>query len=739
MLREILLSLSGLPSPIWDDLSSENGTNGQESALGQYTSPAERQMLQSLAELARLHIKLREETRAIAASHPSPACRAVSSRIASFHLRAFTDKIIDVEASILRDDSKFVGAYKIVPLSTLVTEFQPWIKPLRWLAEAMQVMQSTGSQQYTSAKLFEYLEKECQTGYLDIMEIATDLMVAGQKAWFQSLVPWLLYGQLPIFGTTDFMIQASKDNIELDFVLQSHLRPFFVPIDTAQTMLAVGRALQQLKSTYTASTRTSQVSCNSLMPQALQHIKSLRFPLQANDLGSVVNNINEAISQTALSRLVSMGMILELLQVIQDYVLLGDGEFASYLINHAENRIRVGQTLGSNDRLARKLGKLDMLDISVGELPQVLSRTWTDLAAVSRTQIPSNDVQSQAGRWLRLRPVTHTLPINTFLPVQAGLMLEFSTESPLWMFLTIADQQRYCQLNAYLISLRRAVTKLASLWDMSSHRRIQRSRGVDKRASTRRARDRSRDIYMRLHWACASLVLYLLSEITSYLHGEVIEKSWSHLENWLLVHSPSRPSSSYTMSRPATASVDDSIGSFARNTSTPIPRTDPRVIAVAHHDYLVALYRDVLLNNEEYILVLRELLNTVDHYVALFQRLAIIWQELDLLNDDHIPSTNTKFRQEEQEIKIEMSRTNNILKEQVDELVITIRDAEYHVEVTDVSADFAGVNIRADADMKFEPRKTRPLERLLMKLDSLGTSSAEEQFEDALVDAQDDE
>lgn len=760
MLHEILLSLSGLPSPIWDELKHKqyDDLDGDKS-FGSYTSAAERAMLQILAELVDLHIKLREATAQVSRSHPSPTCRAVSNRIKTNHLRAFTDKIIEVETLVLQEDAKYVGAYKIVPLSTIVTEFQPWARPLRWLWKTITVLQPAGGDNKntncSAAVALDFLRKEGHTGYTDIKDIAGDLLVAAQQAWMQSLTPWLLYGQLPKYGVNDFVVSQSLSQSSLDYSVNNELVPYFVTEEAAEAVLAVGRALNQIKSRGHSLQRSGVSSnvCTALLPTSLDQIKSLGYPLQTNAFADMVGSINDTISRTALTQLLPTSVILEFLLVVQDFVLFRNGEFSASLINQAERRLQAHQASANSAKPVRKLGKVENIAINEVETAVILQQTWSELAALVPEHEPDDQHRERAAAWLRMEISSSSVPIGTLLPNTTSLVIDLPSDSSLHIFLSGTDAKRYRDLSAYIISLHRAEAHLTKLWKMSAHRRcyptplgppLSASQRGQQALKTRRLRENQRHKKLRTHWACVSQALFLLSEIGNYFHGEVMEKSWDHLHDWLDVDAFSRPGSSRLSSRPTTASSRQLPSELSATGSERLKRSlvrsrkeDPRTIARAHHKYVEALYHAVLLDNNSYISVLRELFTTVDHFVALFQRLQIIWQGLDLQQDEGITDAFSNYAKEEEELMTEMRRTNHTLTDQLHELVAAIHEAEKQRDMTDMTNGIASMGVAASRDDDFEPWRAKTLDRLLMKLDFLAVGK-EDKFEDALVDAEDD-
>lgn len=204
MLHEILLSLSGHPSPLLTNPSQNTTTTS-------LFSPPELALLSSLAHLSTLHRKLLSHTATIASSHPSSICQAVATAISSTHLAQFQRKIIEVEQGILRKDAGSVGAYSIVPLTAVVGEFAPWTRRMDWFLEVAEFMVKggggNGERKCSGAMVIDRLCSAMQTGYIDIEEAALSLVRVAETAWLKQVSAWVLYGRLPSFGKGDFFVQ----------------------------------------------------------------------------------------------------------------------------------------------------------------------------------------------------------------------------------------------------------------------------------------------------------------------------------------------------------------------------------------------------------------------------------------------------------------------------------------------------------------------------------------------------
>lgn len=257
MLHEILLSLSGHPSPLLRtaqaaDPDGGGSSSSSASSLLMITAP-ERALLAGVAHLSDLHVRLRTSGAQVVASHPSAICRAVAAAVEGTHLAAFQRKVLDVEAGVLRGDAGLVGAYNVVPLTAVVAEFEGWTRRMEWLWEIVAFMlerrtrrsrkggpsprassgskggedgvddgvenegvgddgdDGQGTTTCTGAALIDRLRGELQTGYQDIEDTARSLVRVAEMAWVKQVSAWILYGRLPGFGAEDFFIRKAPD------------------------------------------------------------------------------------------------------------------------------------------------------------------------------------------------------------------------------------------------------------------------------------------------------------------------------------------------------------------------------------------------------------------------------------------------------------------------------------------------------------------------------------------------
>lgn len=219
MLHEILLSLSGHPSPLLRTPPSPEA----DASAG--ITPPERQLLTSAGHISDLHTKLIAYSAEVSTRHPSTICRAVATAINSTHLAAFQRKVLQVEESILKNDPDLVGAYNIVPLTAVMGEFQQWTRRLEWLWDTIQFIMATNEDGSAcrGSTLIDRLRDELQSGYQDVAATAESLVKVAETAWLKQVSAWVLYGRLPSFGGGDFFVQKIQGPPEVCFTLYTAL------------------------------------------------------------------------------------------------------------------------------------------------------------------------------------------------------------------------------------------------------------------------------------------------------------------------------------------------------------------------------------------------------------------------------------------------------------------------------------------------------------------------------------
>ncbi|PNY28928.1 Uncharacterized protein TCAP_01159, partial [Tolypocladium capitatum] len=747
MLHEILLSLSGHPSPLL-------GRPGPESHALAGVPPPERQLLATAAHLSDLHIKLITCTAQVSASHPSTICRAVAAAMHSVHLSAFQQKVLEVEETILRDDPALVGAYSIVPLTAVMGEFQQWTRRMEWLWETLRfiVAGEKDAAACQGAALINRLRTELQTGYQDVAETALSLVTVAETAWLKQVAAWVLYGRLPSFGGGDFFVQGSE-RPEEDFTCVPERLPSFVTPATASSMLFIGKSLNHVRAVGNVN---SGVGGLHHISSKLQELGSLSFPLNSASFARTVASIRLSLSENTLQKILPLAKVVEMLQLLREFFLLGRGEFALALTREADEKIRNRWRRAGNLAYEKDDG-LKNVTVKDGEVAAALNRTWAVLASMQGQHAEEDEQLELARDLLRLQLVKsrpsvpmsteqglspdaasllETAPFRTML-FSVPAMLSVELPSPLDMVISPSDLQIYSCVNSYLLSLRRAHIRLTDLWKMTSLRRHHPGpRGAGEHAVLLRKRWSTRSSCLRSSWTTASAAIFFLGETEAYLQTEIVEGMWEAFSAWLTGNETRRDrrDGAAAPARHATAQdgadgedEDEDVFMHEWNPTDQRkekaghkkPTHDPQTLSIAHTLYLRTLVHRLLLTQPTFTQPLHALLIHIDHLVSHIQRLHSIFTSIDLETDAGVVDAFVDLEREEREVMALLRRVEGKVRKGIEEVVDALRLLESD---SDFLAEWEGDGAVAGDDgsgegQAYAPGRIGGVNRLLMKLD----------------------
>ncbi|KAI1436304.1 Spc97/Spc98 family protein [Xylaria sp. CBS 124048] len=746
MLHEVLLALSGHPSP----LLRSNHSDPEASSL---LSPPERQLLDTAAHLSDLHCKLRSETGRISNGHPSVICRAVSTAIVAIHLAAFQRKILEVEDAILRKDAALVGAYNIVPLTAVVGQFSDWTRRLEWLWGLIGFITADRTRQdiqpCQAAKLIDKLRGELQTGYSDIAEVARTLLQVAETSWLKQVSAWVLHGRKPIVGGYDFFIREDEEE-EQGYKVDYDLLPSFVTPSTAASMLFIGVSVNRARSR--AGTDLGAGGLGHLASQH-QELAQLTLPLNSAMFSRAITSIRHTLSRTILQKLLPLSKVLEILNVLREFFLIGRGEFAMALTQQADEKIRNRWRRADNLAYERR-DTLGTVVVKEGELAAVLSRTWAFLSSMQSQHAEEDEVLEVARDLLRLQ-VSKSVPASTpsknssretdtildtisttpfrNLLFSVPVTLTFQIPSPIDIFLTHSDVQIYTVINSYLLSIRRAHLRLTDLWKITSLRRhhpppprapySNTKSGISK---TKLLRDRwsQRSSIMRSTWSTSSAAIFFLGEAEAYLQVEIVEGLWSHFHNWLLTGTYETEYGTSSISQdlpPSPRPSDHTTNSPSPETTTTQPTHDPQTLSLAHRQYLNYLLRRLLLTRPTFTTPLYNLLIQIDHLVALTHRLHNVWVSTDLEVDEGVVDAFSNLVSEEKDVRAQLSAVEGRVKFGIEDVISALRglsqDSGFAAEMEGEDGGDGALNGEDGEGNVYRPKRVGGIDRLLMKLD----------------------
>ena len=482
-------------------------------------------------------------------------------------------------------------------------------------------------------------------------------------------------------------------------------------------MLFIGKSLHQIRSLGTAATSllapATVPSEMELLPLHIRHLSAVSTPISSARLSEAVAAIRASLSRNMLQHLLPLERMVETLALLQEFFLLGRGEFAVALIAEADEALR------SRHRGPASNPKSSLL-LKDGEVGAVLARTWSVLASLGGQDDRTDDALDLASDLIRLiipPPTTHRRPgtpartesVTAFPTLTSAvyddLLLGMPTQltleirSPLDLFLTKSDMETYSTISAYLLGVRRAHLHLSELWRHSSLRREhpapprpQFSATAHGKATLQRRRQRANDRGrgMRKVWATCAAAVFFLSESEAYFEGEVVQQSWRHFRDWV--------------TRPAAQSSTTEAGSHH----------DPETVASAQRRFLASLAYALLLTDTAFTRCLRDLFQHVDALSALLSRLQAVWRGLDLEEDDGVEDALTDFHAEEREVVKFLDRARKRLDGCLKALLARLRE----IDAERVGAG-AWMEDRAEKgeEVGYTPLRVGGVDRLLMKLD----------------------
>jgi len=507
----------------------------------------------------------------------------------------------------------------------------------------------------------------------------------------------------------------------------------------------------------------------------LKELSTLTYPLDGATFSRTITNIRLFLSRTTLQKLLPQSKVLEMLQILRDFFLLGRGDFAMALTQQADQKIRSRWRRADNLAYEKREG-LANVTVKEGEAAAVLAATWAALGSWQGQHSDEDEGLEMARGLLRLsltkpdqqtplKPGRRTVSSTPFrnLLFSVPVTLTMQIPSPIDLFLSPSDLQLYTMINSYLLSIRRAHIRLTDLWKISPLRRHHppppappygSSRNGRAKVLVLRERHISRSNEMRSAWATCSAAIFFLAETEAYLQTEVVAGLWDGFQRWLTTgtddpRDDSPPGSGRETAQPgegdedgddiwlatATSKIGLSESEQSQGGQTTQAsyhhhqrhhRHDPQTLTAAHRLYLGSLAHRLLLTQQSFTDALYELLVHIDHLIALVHRLHGIWTSIDLEADAGVVDAFVDLEREERDVKREIKAVEARVRMGVQGTVELLRSLEGSAFLgSDSGLDSVVGNEMADEEGAMElrefgeyaPRRVGGLDRLLMKLD----------------------
>lgn len=516
-------------------------------------------------------------------------------------------------------------------------------------------------------------------------------------------------------------------------------------------MLFIGKSLNH---TRVRATVDSGMGGLDHLSTKLQELASLSFPVNGATFSRTIVSIRLSLSQNTLQKILPTAKVIETLQLLREFFLLGRGEFAMALTQEADDKIRNRWRRAGNLAHEKQDG-MKNLTVKDGEVSAVLARTWAVLVAMQRNQVEEDELLELARDLLRLHltKATVTPPLvspglnaaeakiiasspfrNLLFSVPATLSIQLP--SPLDMVISPSDLQLYSCINSYLLSMRRAHIRLTDLWKITSLRRHHPApRGANEYAGTLRERWSARAAALRSSWTTASAAIFFLGETEAYFQTEIVEGLWEGFLIWLTgkerrrdggrsgAATPAAHSAKHSIAttsdwRPGSSSNSTNPNDVSRILSRPAP--DPQTLVTAHSLYLRTLVHRLLLTQPTFTSLLYTLLNHIDHLVTHIQRLHSIFTSIDLEADAGVLDSSTDLDHEERQIMTLIRGVEGKIRQGIEDVVGALRglegDVEFLARWEGLDGTVDGHEEYGDGEM-YIPARVGGINRLLMKLD----------------------
>ena len=270
MLSEILLVLSGHPSSFFAPYPSSNPSTLRTTPLiEKYLHPGEISVLNALSHLAFQYTTIHQwATTSVTDARigllglnkkgkgkekeVSKGCvyKSVLGAGLLDILSEYETLIVELESQVLDLDPGIVqDDLGYVPLSLLMTTFQPWTVPFSSLFDLVTTLKPN----VNPGELLDILSERVDTGHPDLQRIYQMLSSRLEKVWISHLIIFILYGHVPPESSSlqpAMGIDQGSDPLSPRYrvySLDDRLLPRSVERGTRESILYVGRVIATLK------------------------------------------------------------------------------------------------------------------------------------------------------------------------------------------------------------------------------------------------------------------------------------------------------------------------------------------------------------------------------------------------------------------------------------------------------------------------------------------------------------
>ncbi|KAF5368354.1 hypothetical protein D9758_002227 [Tetrapyrgos nigripes] len=603
MIAELLLVLAGHPSSLFPE------DHTIHPAFSPLLHPGEQQCLESLGKIAFRYRKVKASCASLSTS--SSSSRYVSTLCTAIRhiLRDEYDSlVIATEAKVLCRDANLVASGSFVPLSSVRAIFAEWDAPLALLITLVEELEER--KDYPPGPLIDLLLQRSKTGVHRIASIFSQLSQAVEGVWRTQLIAFLVHGTL---SPNDPLVSDS-------YVLLDGAMPSCVSFQSRESIVYVGKAIATVK----AAKWQKQLPVSL----ALEHASSLErvLPEEQSSFDRVIAQIRFDVSEWLWLNILTMQAVEDVVDALANYFLLRNGEFSLSLIREIE-RLKLS-------RLTIRSGSTSMIreqDLNLAILRASLGTTAQHDPALTRLRffLPSGPLRPllpSLGTTLNKSTATSILPdalnMSLFNSTLLGspLVLNYTVEWPLDLFIHSVDLNSYAALFSYLSALRKTHTNIHTCWTSLSNSQRARRRWTGLGEGGTAEDLNARRELLRCGWGVSRDMSWFLDTLLGYVMIDVVDVEYARLKKQLSGDEQRRGVST----APSAASVYSKTGRIPTSRSTVsnsgVAHLDFTTLRQTHATYLDRLLTGCLLTYPEVTSIVSQIFEVCERFVAQVER-----------------------------------------------------------------------------------------------------------------------
>ncbi|CAG7853966.1 Spindle pole body component {ECO:0000256/RuleBase:RU363050} [Serendipita indica DSM 11827] len=514
VVAEILLVLAGHSSSLF------TSTGEIAPAWIDLLHPGEIASLQSLSQIARRYNHIKHARRTLCPNNSGQVSKFLSALLSTLNdilKHDYEDLVVQTEAKVVKRDDAFVASGSYVPLASIRATFAEFDAPFA----AIQALLDRLSKSADGTPPLRGEPPNWPAGKL--IDILLDR--ADEFGEFE-LTAFLVHGTL---SPTDPLADEKQS-----YALYPDAIPSCVSFQTRESITYVGKALVTVRIAAT----THSAKHEQQLPRQLMtaHTKLLEgaLPQDRYAFDSAIATIRTNVSEWLWSNVLTRPMVNEALDSLAHYFLLRNGEFGLSLIREIE-RLKVSRLTARHS--SRSAGVIREQDLQLALLRASLGTSAQHDPTLTRLRmtLPSGP----------LRPLLPSLSnpnISAIKPSQVSfadvllgtpLVLIYTLEWPLDLFLQPSDLQIYADLFAYLSSLRKVHTKVLECWGWLSNSQRARRKWTGLGEGGTEADEEGRRVLLRCGWGVVRDMLWFLDTLLAYIMMDVVDVEFRELKERL--------------------------------------------------------------------------------------------------------------------------------------------------------------------------------------------------------------